>query len=203
MVESTLLHGFLRSRRSIRRFRQEPVSRSILETILTTASFAPSAHNRQPWRYVVIMNQERKTALARSMAEEFLHDLLGDGQEHQEAEAQVRRSVDRISDAPVVVVLCTDFSCADEYSDSERQSADALMLVQDAALSGLQFMLAAHAEGLGTVWMCAPLFAPETLRSTLSLPDTWEPQALILSGYPGEEKTPRERRSLSDFALFI
>ena len=48
------LHNFLRSRRSIRRFRPEPIEDAVIERILTTATYAPSAHNRQPWRFCVI-----------------------------------------------------------------------------------------------------------------------------------------------------
>lgn len=141
--------------------------------------------------------------LAQAMADDFMQALLADGQSRNDAEFQAHRSFDRISGAPVVVLLCADFACADDYPDADRRSADSIMLVQDAALGGLQFMLAAHAEGLSTVWMCAPLFAPETIRMTLSLPETWEPQALILLGYSLEERKARERRPPADFVRFI
>jgi nitroreductase len=136
------------------------------------------------------------------MGEEFRHDLLADGYSPDDAAAQVRRSRRRIESAPVVVALCTDFACGDDYPDRERQGADSLMLVQDAALGGMQFMLAAHAEGLATCWMCAPLFAPETVRSTLALPETWDPQALILLGYADRISEPRGRQPVSEIALF-
>jgi F420 biosynthesis protein FbiB-like protein len=137
------------------------------------------------------------------MGEEFRNDLLADGNPPDLSQVQVRRSIDRIQAAPVVVVLCTDFACADGYPDPDRRTADSIMLVQDAALGGLQFMLAAHAEGLGAVWMCAPLFAPETVRGVLVLPESWEPQALILVGYPSEERVARERKPLANFAKFL
>jgi nitroreductase len=76
------------------------------------------------------------------------------------------------------------------------------MLVQDTALGGMQFILAAHAEGLATCWMCAPLFAPATVRSTLALPETWDPQALILLGYADRISEPRGRQPVSEIALF-
>jgi nitroreductase len=52
-------------------------------------------------------------------------------------------------------------------------------------------LLAAHAEGLGGNWICWPLFTQETVRVTLDLPATWEPQAMFFLGYPDE--TPREK----------
>jgi F420 biosynthesis protein FbiB-like protein len=196
------IQAFLRSRRSVRRFKPDPVPVALIENILTTASFAPSAHNRQPWRYVVITSPGQKASLAESMGEEFRHDLLADGYSPDDAAAQVRRSRQRIESAPVVVALCTDFACGDDYPDHERQAADSLMLVQDTALGGMQFILAAHAEGLATCWMCAPLFAPETVRSALALPETWDPQALILLGYADRISQPRGRHPVSEIALF-
>ena len=194
--------AFLRSRRSVRRFKPDPVPDSLIETILITAGFAPSAHNRQPWRYVVITSAGQKAALAEAMGEEFRHDLLADGHRADEAEAQVVKSRQRIQSAPVAVVLCADFACADDYPDRERQAADSLMLVQDTALGGMQFMLAAHAEGLSSCWMCAPLFAPETVRSILALPETWDPQALILLGYGDRIPEARVGKPVSETALF-
>ena len=193
---------FLRSRRSVRRFRPVPVPRGLVERLLETASFAPSAHNRQPWRYIVLSTDAEKEKLSEAMGEEFRHDLLTDGYSPAEADTQVNRSRQRIASAPVVVCLCADFAAADHYPDSGRQAADSIMLFQDTALSGMLFMLAAHAEGLGTVWMCAPLFAPGTVRQALGLPETWEPQALILMGYPEKIPNPGERKTISEIALF-
>ncbi|MEW5941732.1 MAG: nitroreductase family protein, partial [Chloroflexota bacterium] len=48
------LHAFLRTRRSIRRFKPDPVPGEVVSRILATATYAPSAHNLQPWRFIVI-----------------------------------------------------------------------------------------------------------------------------------------------------
>jgi F420 biosynthesis protein FbiB-like protein len=194
---------FLRSRRSVRRFAAEPVSLDLIERIIETAGYAPSAHNRQPWRYVVLTSAQPKARLAAAMGEEFRHDLRADGVSEADAETQVTRSRMRIESAPVVICLFADFGSADPYPDAERQAADSLMLVQDTALSAMQLMLAAHAEGLGTVWMCAPLFAPETVRSTLATPETWEPQALILLGHPEKTPAPRQRKATGEIVRFL
>ena len=69
------LHNFLRTRRSIRRFKPDPVPDSVIENILTTATFAPSAHNRQPWRFCILTDSSVKTKLADAMAIEFERDL--------------------------------------------------------------------------------------------------------------------------------
>jgi F420 biosynthesis protein FbiB-like protein len=174
-----------------------------MQRVLESAAYAPSAHNRQPWRYVVIRDAEQKAKFAEALGDEFRADLLTDSLSHNEIETRVLKSRQRIESAPLAVVLCTDFADADEYPDPDRTATDSLMLVQDAALSGMQFMLAAHAEGLATVWMCAPLFAPDTVRFALMLPNTWEPQALILAGYADKIPTPRERKKVEGYVRFI
>ena len=55
----------IRTRRSIRKYKSEPIPEEKLRTILEAARLAPSAGNRQPWRFIVIQNTERKKALAK------------------------------------------------------------------------------------------------------------------------------------------
>jgi coenzyme F420-0:L-glutamate ligase / coenzyme F420-1:gamma-L-glutamate ligase len=76
------------------------------------------------------------------------------------------------------------------------------MAVQSVALAGGQLLLAAHAAGLGGVWMCAPLFAPQEVRQALELPADWEPQGILLLGFPEKVPPPRERRSLPEVVRY-
>src|SRR5512142_1153355 len=73
------LHNFLRTRRSIRRFKPDPVPDPVIQSILATATYAPSAHNRQPWRFAVVTGLSVKARLAEVMAQDFERDLLRDG----------------------------------------------------------------------------------------------------------------------------
>ena len=184
------LHGFLRSRRSIRHFRPDPVPGDAIQRILETATYAPSAHNNQPWRFAVLTGAAAKSRLADAMAADFRRDLEKDNLPQAEVAQRLDRSRRRIIEAPAVIVLCMDESGMDVYPDERRQQAETIMAVQSTALAGLQLLLAAHAEGLGGVWTCAPLFAPEVVRQTLGLPSEWKPQGMFFVGYPAE--TPRE-----------
>lgn len=185
------LHEFLRSRRSIRRFQPRLVEAEVLERILTTATHAPSAHNRQPWRFAVLTQPEPKSHLSDLLGADFQRDLAADGLSQAEIEARLLRSRSRIVASPVVVILCMDLSEMDLYPDEKRIQAERTMAIQSVAAAGLQLQLAAHAEGLGSVWTCGPLFTPETVKTALSLPETWEPQAMFFVGYPDEE--PKEK----------
>ncbi len=78
-----------------------------------------------------------------------------------------------------------------------------MMAVQSVAAAGLQLLLAAHAEGLGGVWVCSPLFTQETIQKTLNLPETWEPQGMFFVGYAAQIPEPRERKSIESISLFL
>jgi coenzyme F420-0:L-glutamate ligase/coenzyme F420-1:gamma-L-glutamate ligase len=195
--------SFIRSRRSVRRFREQPVPEDVLRRLLETAVWSPSAHNRQPWRFAVLSSPGAKARLAQEMGADFLRDLLEDGTPADQADALITRSRQRILEAPAVIVLCLDPSEGDVYPDARRQKAEYLMGVQSVALAGGTLLLAAHAEGLGAVWICAPLFTPETVNKALALPVTWQPQGLILLGYPAKIPEPRPRRSVDEVAVFL
>lgn len=199
---TTDLHNFLRTRRSIRRFKADLVPDSVIQNILSTATYAPSAHNRQPWRFCVVTDLSVKINLAEAMAIDFERDLTRDGMPPEKIQTQLKRSKDRITSAPVAILLCLDMSEMDSYPDEKRQYAERMMAIQSVAAAGLQLLLAAHVEGLGGVWVCSPLFAGETIQKTLNLSESWEPQAMFFVGYPTEIPEVRERKSLQDIAMF-
>ncbi|MEX1018944.1 MAG: nitroreductase family protein [Litorilinea sp.] len=178
-----------RSRRSIRRYTTRPVDRSILEELLTSACWAPSAHNRQPWRFCVVTNLPVKNELSRRMGEQWRADLSADDADPNFIARRVAISHARITGAAALVIAALCMEDMDSYADALRNSAEQMMAVQSVALACQNLLLAAHAHGLGACWMCAPLFVPDLVRDVLDLPAHWEPQSLITLGYPAEEKT--------------
>ena len=143
-----------------------------------------------------------KAQLADAMAQDFERDLSRDGVAPEKIEAQIKRSKNRISSAPVVILLCLDMSEMDSYPDEKRQNAERTMAMQSIAAAGLQLLLATHAEGLGGVWVCSPLFAQETIQISLKLPVAWEPQGMFFVGYPDElpkSKTMKDLQSLIEW----
>jgi nitroreductase len=70
------------------------------------------------------------------------------------------------------------------------------MAVQSTAMAVQNLMIAACSEGLGTCWMCAPLFCPDVVRATLKLPLAWEPQALVTLGRPAAIAKQKPRKPL-------
>lgn len=193
-IDPADLHAFLRGRRSVRRFRPEPVPDETIRRLLDTAIQAPSAHNDQPWRFAVVREQDSRVRLAAEMSQVFESDLTRQGIPADEITARLDRSRRRILETPVLIVLCLDDSGRIPQASERREQAEARMTVQSAALAGLQLLLAAHAEGLGGVWTCGPLFAPDAVRAALDLPEAWQPQAMLLLGWPAETPGPRQIR---------
>jgi len=137
------------------------------------------------------------------MALEFKHDLEQDGMSSEKIEAQIKRSKERMTSAPVIIVINLDMSEMDVYPDKKRKQAEFRMAMQSIANAGMQLLLAAHAEGLGGVWICSPLFAQETVQNVLDLPKSWEPHGMFYLGHPDVIPEARERKSLDEISLFI
>jgi F420 biosynthesis protein FbiB-like protein len=169
-----------------------------IDRILKAMSWAPSAHNRQPLRIVLIDTREWKETLANAMGERLRADRLKDGDSPDAIEQDVQRSFARIAGAPLVLLLCADLTPMDQYSDSRRQDAEWLMASQSVAIAAQNALLAAHALDLGACWMCAPLFCPQTVTAALHVPEHWEPQILITIGHPANAGKPRSRHRLAD-----
>jgi coenzyme F420-0:L-glutamate ligase / coenzyme F420-1:gamma-L-glutamate ligase len=197
------LHDFLRSRRSIRRFQPKDVDKETLTRILETATHAPSAHNRQPWRFAVLTQPQPKSRLSDFLGVEFRRDLAADGLPEAEIKSRLQRSRNRIVDSPVVIILCMDLSEMDVYPDEKRSSAERTMAIQSVAAAGLQLQLAAHAEGLSSVWTCGPLFSPGTVKTALDLPENWEPQAMFFIGEAAEEPREKVLKPLDNVVKFL
>jgi F420 biosynthesis protein FbiB-like protein len=190
------LYHLIRSRRSIRRYTEQPVPLEVIERLLNAAMWAPSAHNRQPWRFVVITSDWVKAALAGAWGERLRADRLADGDPPDRVDADAARSYARITSSPVVIAVCLSMVDMDTYADTRRKKAEYTMAAQSTAMAVQNLLLAAHAEGLGACWMCAPLFCPDTVAAALDLPADWEPQALITLGFPANEGKPASRRPL-------
>ena len=189
------LHHLLRTRRSIRRFKANPIPDSVIESILTTSTYAPSAHNRQPWRFAIVKQKARsvKSRLGLAITSKMREDMQAEGATDTDIEKRVNSSLRRIEEAPLAIILCRDVE--DVRVDTEQEK---VMGTQSVASAGLQLLLAAHAEGLGGNWICWPLYAPEAVRTVLDLPFSWEPQAMYFLGYPEEEPQIKERKSLKE-----
>jgi len=175
------LHNFLRTRRSVRRFKPSPVADEVIARVLDSAARAPSAHNLQPWRFFVLPTSVGRTRLAQALTASLRADMTRAGAPEAEIEKRVAVSLRRIADAPVIILLCRDRAAIRADTPEEQ-----VMSIQSTAAAGTYLLLAAHAEGLGASWVCWPLYAQEATRAALNLPETWDPQAMYFVGVASE-----------------
>jgi F420 biosynthesis protein FbiB-like protein len=178
-------------RSSVRAFSPESFDPGIVRRAIEMAGWAPSPHGTQPWRFAVVESQGARNRLAARMAETWESQLAVDGDDREAILRRSMRSQERLTTAPIVVVLSLDFSRAQHYPDPARQQAEWLMAVQSLGAAAQNFLLAIHAGGLDAGWMCAPLFCPDVVRETLGLADHLEPHAM----FPvGKLASPPKRR---------
>jgi F420 biosynthesis protein FbiB-like protein len=196
----TLRH-LIHRRRSIRRYTDQPIDPAILTELLEAATWAPSAHNRQPWRFCVVTSAAAKQELSAAMGEQWRADLGADNAAPDFIARRVATSHARMTGAAALVVANLTMIDMDRYPDPVRARAEWAMTVQSVALACQNLLLAAAAHGIGACWMCAPLFVPELVQDVLKLPPDWEPQALITLGYPAETKE-KERAPLASRVIW-
>ncbi len=162
------LDSLIRSRRSVRAFRSDPVPDTLVTDLVELANWAPSAGNLQARDFVVVRDVKTKRAIGR---------IAGQNE---------------LAQAAVVVVVCANASRIGKYGDRGRD----LFMIQDAAAATENLLLAAHDRGLGAVWMGS--FDEEEIRSLLDIPNHARPVTLVGLGWPDENPPPPERLPLKE-----
>ena len=179
------LSDAIKKRRSIRKYMPRQVPQDIVKGVLVAAGWAPSAHNSQPWRFIVLADVSIKRRLADAMADAWVKDLQRDGITVESDKRNER--VERFATAPVLILACLTVVDLRNFPDSERQMCERDLAVQSFGAALQNLLLAAYAKGLGACWFCAPAFCKETVRKILEIPDAVEPQAFVAMGYPAEK----------------
>jgi len=193
MQAEPLFWDVVEERRSIRKYKPDPVPAEMIERILQAGVSAPNARNRQSWRFVVVREAETIDRLADALNEKFIQDLLADGRPEAEVYQKAVDRKARICGGNVIVVLFVDVAVLDSYSPEDPNKKEYLMAVQSAALAGGQMLLAGQALDLGGLWMGGPLHAQRNMIDFFKLPETWLAQGLLLFGYPAEKPEKKAR----------
>jgi coenzyme F420-0:L-glutamate ligase / coenzyme F420-1:gamma-L-glutamate ligase len=189
----------LRSRRSIRKFQQKPISKQLITEVLEVAGWAPSAHNAQPWRFIVLIETFSKRKLSLAMAEAWAEDVAKDGQKIDEATMSAK--VERFATAPVLILASFTMEGMHEQPDRKRQNVERDLALESLGAAIQNLLLTAHIRGLGACWFCAPAFCKERVRNILKIPSEVDPAALIAIGYPDEKPTAPQRKPLDEFCF--
>jgi len=189
----------IKQRRSIRKYQARKVTEEIVWEVLEAAGWAPSAHNAQPWRFIVLSEAHLKVELAKAMADSWVADLAKDDQTVEDSKLKV--SIERFSNAPVLIVACLTLESMRKFPDEKRQGCERDLAVQSLGAALQNLLLAAYADGLGACWFSAPGFCKATVRKVLKIPITVEPQAIITMGYPDEIASVPGKKPLGEYCF--
>ena len=165
----------LMTRRSIRSFIDRGIPHDVIERILRAGAQAPSGGNRQPWRFIIVTDQEK--------IKQF--DPDGKWQPF-------------VSTAPAVLV-----ACADPHDTWERYDENDQCWILDTSAAIENMLIAIHALGLGAVWTLS--YSKRKVREICRIPKHWQIISIIPFGYydPQDERNQRmrPRRPLEEIAF--
>lgn len=180
-------------RHSTRRFGPEPVSNEDMQKVLTAANQAPSAHNQQSWRFIVLRGEKKKglANLISSKADEF-----------PKASAVLLRMAARtITSAPMVIAIANTGELIDHgkelFNLDPELSYDFFrtMEVQSSSAAVQNLLLAATSLGLATVWLGIMYLMKKDVLAYLGEPQG-EFMAIVPIGHPEKEALGPKKRTL-------
>jgi coenzyme F420-0:L-glutamate ligase / coenzyme F420-1:gamma-L-glutamate ligase len=204
MIDYEELLELMQSRRSIRQFSGRAVAREDIARLIEAARWAPSNHNRQPWRFIVLDDPNRIQALARDVTHALSARLkslpqvagayLGEFATHAISFAQAPALLVVLHKQPVSLAS----ALLDGVHNPELVSGEPLSV----AMAVQNLLLAAHALELGTCVLTAPLVVPDSVTHSVTLPPGFDITCLVAVGYPAESPAPPRRKSLEQIVEF-
>jgi len=187
-------------RRSIRQFKDEPVDNAIIQQVLYAANRAPSAHNQQSWRFIVLRG-EKKQQLAQLAVEKS-------SQFPKPVSSILRMAARSVSNAPVVIAVVNTGALIEHGSQLFKIEKAAghdffrTMEIQSSAAAVQNLLLAATALGLGSVWLGILFLIKDEVREYLGEPKG-EFMAVIPIGYSLKEQGEPRKKGLEYVVKYL
>ncbi len=173
----------IKNRRSVRKFKVQPVEHEVVAEVVAAAAWAPSWKNTQTARYIVIEDRELKDRIADECVQGFKFNTV-----------TVKNA------AALVLLACVNKRSGFERDGSFSTSKGDRWEMFDAGIAAQTFCLAAHEKGLGTVIL--GVFDEAKLIEVASIPEGQSVSAMIAIGYPDEEPAAPKRKAVEDLLSF-
>lgn len=184
------------ARRSIRKFKNTPVPRHIIEEIIKAGALAPSSKNRQPWHFVVTTGKAKEEALAameQGLHREAQQPFLPESAQYI---AGAWNTLAIMRQAPVIIFVVNPLGLDLLTPQNAENRVFEICNTQSIGAAVENMSLAAVENGLGSLWICDIYFAYRELCAWLNCGG--ELAAAFALGYAGEEPAPRPRKSWSE-----
>jgi nitroreductase len=165
-------YDVINKRKSVRKYKNDPIPDDVLNRILDAGRIAPSAKNYQPWHFIVIRDPETKKKVAEACSNQFF-----------------------IADADAIIC-----GCALEKIAWGRMGNYMAAWPHDLTIAMDHMILAAANEGLGTCWIGK--FDEKTVKDVLQIPEEVRVVALTPVGYPAEIPRDRGRMELKEIVSY-
>ena len=196
-MDCEALFELIRTRRSIRRFSPRCPDRAQLERLFEAACWAPSNHNRQGWKFIVLQDGDVIRDLADRVRQSMRRQIAAAPRLARDRADELVATAGAFDTAPLVILAMHKRPVAVGRSmlaaaTSEHASGEMLSV----AMAVQNLLLAAHALGLGACVMTAPLLAGEVWSQLPDLPAGFEPTCLVTLGYPAEQPAAPRRKGL-------
>jgi coenzyme F420-0:L-glutamate ligase/coenzyme F420-1:gamma-L-glutamate ligase len=194
-------------RRTVRNFQQQQVPEIVIEKAIEAAITAPAPHHSTPWRFLVLHSGEeqqhgRRIALLDAMAQTWQRDLQAEGKTEKEIANRIARG-NILRTAPCVVVAFMDLAAGahtyPEVGGRNNSERDMFLVAGGAAVEN--FLISISSQGYGSAWISSTLFCPETVRTQLSLPESFISLGAIAIGVPATSPNERPGRAAKDFRI--
>ena len=196
-MDADAMLELIRTRRSHRAFTDRRPEPARIEQVIEAACWAPSNHNRQGWKFLVFCRPEVIRALAGKVREEVQTAVAESGRMVAEQADEIVHYAGLFENAPVVILAMHKRSVAVGRQLLNRAGSS---LISGEALSTAMAVQnlcpAAHALGMGTCVMTAPLLAFQAWSKLPDLPAGFEPTCLVALGYPAERPEAPRRKEL-------
>ena len=201
LAYDTLL-ATLRGRRSIRRYQNAPLPEGALEKLIEAANWAPSANNRQGYRFLAVENPARLAEMAALVREAWRAGVATLPESERNHAADYGKYMTFFDAAPLCLFpyhregnpVAARMGMPEGYDQSGVASVSAAIT---------NILLAAHTLGLGACWMTGPLVAGPALEKRLGIPQGWRLSAVIPVGVPDEDPPAPKRRGLPHLLLRV
>jgi len=204
MTDYDRLLELIRARRSVRRFSDSAVSREDITRLLEAARWAPSNHNRQPWKFLVIQDKQQIKRLAEVVSRGLSEKLKSLPEAAAAYASEFTRYATFFAGAPVLLVarhkrpVSVSAPVLAGLKNPELVSGEPLSV----AMAVQNLLLAAQALGLGTCVLTGPLLVQDLVARALELPAGHDFTCFVAIGHPAEAPTPPRRKSIEQIVEF-